>query len=208
MLSRCVWEVSPASTSDFTVYHDLYSGPPEKDADPTMSTQSSPGPSVSRSGLPTSMSNLSLNETSPNPQSSSKAPSTASINETDSSASSVTGGKGNECRVAFVNEQVCHHPPISAFWYESTPGEGRAAVTATGVDQIAAKFNGTSVRIAAGSQNKGIFVQIPDVTEDEYNVSMSDVAMLTSSLTSACADHTPKRLHYRVPVAGSVYHHE
>ena len=41
---------------------------------------------------------------------------------------------------------------------------------ATGIDQIAAKFNGTSVRIAAGSQNKGIFVRIPDVSKDEYQV--------------------------------------
>lgn len=66
--------------------------------------------------------------------------------------------------------QVCHHPPISAFWYESTASDGRASVQATGIDQIAAKFNGTSVRIAAGSQNKGIFVRIPDVSKDEYQV--------------------------------------
>lgn len=44
-----------------------------------------------------------------------------------------------------VSFQVSHHPPISAFWYESTPGKGRAKVLASGVDQIAAKFNGTSV---------------------------------------------------------------
>lgn len=28
------------------------------------------------------------------------------------------------------------------------------------------------VRIGAGSQNKGIFVQVPGVTEDEYHVSL------------------------------------
>lgn len=67
--------------------------------------------------------------------------------------------------------QVCHHPPISAFWYESTGSDSRAGVQATGIDHLAARFNGTSVKIAAGSSNKGIFVKIPSLpTAPEYQI--------------------------------------
>lgn len=48
-------------------------------------------------------------------------------------------------RVVFLNEQVSHHPPISAFWNESVPANPKGQkVVATGYDQISAKFTGTS----------------------------------------------------------------
>jgi hypothetical protein len=73
-------------------------------------------------------------------------------------------------RIVFLSEQVSHHPPISCFWYESQPGaNGSPKVQASGVDQISAKFTGTSVKVCAGSQNQGIFVRLPELGE-EYQV--------------------------------------
>lgn len=59
-------------------------------------------------------------------------------------------------RVAFLTEQISHHPPISAY-YASCPTRGVALM---GIDQISARVSGTGVRVAPGSQNKGIFIQI------------------------------------------------
>ncbi|KIM24166.1 hypothetical protein M408DRAFT_244385 [Serendipita vermifera MAFF 305830] len=59
-------------------------------------------------------------------------------------------------RVVFLTEQVCHHPPISAYWFEC-PSKG---IEASGVDQIAARIAGTTLKVGPGSQNKGIFVRI------------------------------------------------
>ncbi|KAI8447426.1 hypothetical protein BY996DRAFT_6421066 [Phakopsora pachyrhizi] len=66
-------------------------------------------------------------------------------------------------RVAFLNEQVSHHPPISCFWYKSCK---KASETE---DFISAKLTGTSVKIFPGPMNKGIFVQLPNRNK-EYHV--------------------------------------
>jgi pterin-4a-carbinolamine dehydratase len=76
-------------------------------------------------------------------------------------------------RVVFLNEQVSHHPPISCFWYEArstldTPSS-KPLVIAHGVDQISAKFTGTSVKVFPGPMNKGIFLKLPNRNE-EYEV--------------------------------------
>ncbi|KAK7684905.1 hypothetical protein QCA50_011738 [Cerrena zonata] len=59
-------------------------------------------------------------------------------------------------RVAYLTEQVSHHPPISAF---SAYCPSRQ-IELTGVDQISAKVSGTTVRVMPGSFNKGAFVRI------------------------------------------------
>ncbi|CAE6512633.1 unnamed protein product [Rhizoctonia solani] len=59
-------------------------------------------------------------------------------------------------RVVFLTEQVSHHPPISSF-YITAPERG---IEACGVDQIAAKVVGTSVRVTPGSSNQGIFITL------------------------------------------------
>jgi hypothetical protein len=63
---------------------------------------------------------------------------------------------GERIRVAFLTEQISHHPPISAYHAEC-PARN---IELTGIDQIAAKVSGTSVRVAPGSSNKGIFVRL------------------------------------------------
>jgi hypothetical protein len=65
-------------------------------------------------------------------------------------------GTDDRVRVVYLTEQVSHHPPISAF-YVSCPARG---LEFKGIDQIAAKVSGTSLRVAPGSFNKGIFLSI------------------------------------------------
>ncbi|KAG2107349.1 hypothetical protein BD769DRAFT_133596 [Suillus cothurnatus] len=59
-------------------------------------------------------------------------------------------------RVVYVTEQVSHHPPVSAY-YASCPMRG---VEMAGIDQISAKVSGTTVRVAPGSFNKGIYINL------------------------------------------------
>jgi oxysterol-binding protein-related protein 9/10/11 len=66
-------------------------------------------------------------------------------------------------RVAFLTEQISHHPPVSAFVAECPTRQ----LTLSGVDQIAAKVTSTmNVRIGPGSRNKGIFVEIGPEAEN------------------------------------------
>jgi len=59
-------------------------------------------------------------------------------------------------RVAYLTEQISHHPPVSAF---SAICPSRY-LELSGIDQISAKVSGTSIRIAPGNFNKGFFVHI------------------------------------------------
>ncbi|KAG8831396.1 hypothetical protein FRC17_003222 [Serendipita sp. 399] len=92
-------------------------------------------------------------ESSPNLQrpvsthESSYAPSTIEAEESTSAPHS---------RVLFLTEQVCHHPPISSFHFECS----EKGVEGCGVDQIAARITGTTLKVGPGSQNKGIFLKI------------------------------------------------
>ena len=63
--------------------------------------------------------------------------------------------------VAFLCEQTSHHPPVSAYMY-SCPEKN---IEAYGMDQIAAKFTGTTVKVQSGEQNEGIFVRLTDRDE-------------------------------------------
>lgn len=67
-------------------------------------------------------------------------------------------GDGERVRVAFLTEQVSHHPPISAY-HAVCPARG---LSMSGIDQISARVSGTSVRVAPGSFNKGIYVHVED----------------------------------------------
>ncbi|KAI0694512.1 hypothetical protein BC835DRAFT_1274389 [Cytidiella melzeri] len=62
---------------------------------------------------------------------------------------------GPRVRIAYLTEQVSHHPPVSAF-LAICPSRQLEMV---GIDQITAKVSGMNVRVAAGSFNKGIFIR-------------------------------------------------
>lgn len=61
-------------------------------------------------------------------------------------------------RIAFLTEQVSHHPPVSAYYAQCTARH----LELMGIDQISARVSGTTVRIMPGVLNKGIFVRITD----------------------------------------------
>jgi hypothetical protein len=72
--------------------------------------------------------------------------------------------EAKKVKVSFLTEQTSHHPPVSAFMIEC-PEKG---VSARGYDQIAAKFTGTSVRIAAGQHNYGIYIDLKKWGEEYH----------------------------------------
>ncbi|KAK0449686.1 uncharacterized protein EV420DRAFT_1647021 [Desarmillaria tabescens] len=85
--------------------------------------------------------------------STSKSPST-SLN---AHMSSLSLGGQDKLRIAYVTEQVSHHPPVSAY-YASCPDR---SLELLGVDQISAKVSAAmTVRVVPGSYNKGMFVKI------------------------------------------------
>ncbi|CAG8458038.1 6815_t:CDS:2 [Diversispora eburnea] len=67
-------------------------------------------------------------------------------------------------RVTCLNEQISHHPPVSAFHYNCE----ETGVSAYGIDQIVARFTGTSVKIGPGEQNKGIYINLVKRGNEEY----------------------------------------
>ncbi|CDZ98460.1 Oxysterol-binding protein [Phaffia rhodozyma] len=77
----------------------------------------------------------------------------------------VSADNVSSVKVAFLCEQVSHHPPISSAYY-SCPEKG---VEAVAIDQISAKVSGMSVKIAPGVYNKGVFIRVKK-TDEEYQV--------------------------------------
>ncbi|PFH45119.1 hypothetical protein AMATHDRAFT_71985 [Amanita thiersii Skay4041] len=59
-------------------------------------------------------------------------------------------------RIAYLTEQVSHHPPISAY-YALCPSRH---LELCGIDQISAKVSGTTLRVVAGDFNRGIHVRV------------------------------------------------
>ncbi|KAF8621236.1 hypothetical protein AX15_007949 [Amanita polypyramis BW_CC] len=59
-------------------------------------------------------------------------------------------------RVIYITEQVSHHPPVSAY-FATCPSRH---VQLLGVDQISAKVSGTTLRVAPGQYNQGIYVKL------------------------------------------------
>ena len=73
---------------------------------------------------------------------------------------------GATTRISYLTEQTSHHPPVSAFWV-SCPDRG---VYARGYDQISAKFTGTTVKVAPGEHNLGIFVTLEKRDNETYQL--------------------------------------
>jgi hypothetical protein len=68
--------------------------------------------------------------------------------------------------VSYLTEQTSHHPPVSAF-YADCPEKG---IIARGFDQISVKFTGTSVRVAPGEHNLGIFITLEKRDNEQYQL--------------------------------------
>ncbi|KAF5383276.1 hypothetical protein D9615_005046 [Tricholomella constricta] len=65
-------------------------------------------------------------------------------------------GEPSRLRVVYVTEQVSHHPPVSAY-FATCPAR---SLQLSGIDQISAKVSGTTLRVAPGQYNQGLFVNI------------------------------------------------
>jgi hypothetical protein len=64
---------------------------------------------------------------------------------------------GTTLRVAYLTEQISHHPPISAY-VAACPARH---ITLSGIDQITVRvLPSASVRVSSGSMNKGLFVSL------------------------------------------------
>ncbi|KAF8840063.1 hypothetical protein BDN67DRAFT_690098 [Paxillus ammoniavirescens] len=107
-----------------------------------------------RSGL----SLLSKTKASPStaPTSPHQAPEAELAGDMSSLSLGPDGPDSDTVRVVYITEQVSHHPPISAY-YATCPAR---SVEMIGVDQISAKVSGTTLRVAPGSHNKGIFINL------------------------------------------------
>ncbi|KDN37930.1 hypothetical protein K437DRAFT_31731 [Tilletiaria anomala UBC 951] len=98
-------------------------------------------------------------------------------------------------RIAFLTEQVSHHPPISTFYCECA----EAGVHVRGVDQLSAKFTGASVRVYPGDQNKGLFIGLTDTASgagapgEEYQLTHPTASIngfFRGNIWVAISDHT------------------
>ncbi|KAI0318793.1 hypothetical protein OF83DRAFT_1114044 [Amylostereum chailletii] len=99
-----------------------------------------------------------------------------SLASAHTSISTPSSAQHDAIRIAFLTEQVSHHPPVSAY-VASCPARH---ITLSGIDQIAAKVTSTaSIRVGPGSFNKGLMVEIGRGAEGEtvngagerYNIS-------------------------------------
>lgn len=89
--------------------------------------------------------------------------------------------------VSYLTEQTSHHPPVSAF-YVDCPEKG---ISARGYDQLSAKFTGTSVRVVAGAHNLGIFINLKNRDNEEYQLTHPAAylgGILRGSLNVSVAD--------------------
>ncbi|KAH9822204.1 hypothetical protein DFH28DRAFT_1103683 [Melampsora americana] len=164
---RCLFDVNPAKT-------DSKTGKLEVFETVAQSTPTSPAEIVSPMG--------SQQRRPSHTDSLASSTHTHEVRSISTIATTVSGSSckpdhNKKARVVFLNEQVSHHPPISCFWYESRPisrnesdgSESSSNVIAYGVDQISAKFTGTSVKVFPGPMNKGIYVKLPR-RDEEYEI--------------------------------------
>ncbi|KAK0542834.1 hypothetical protein OC846_006394 [Tilletia horrida] len=97
-----------------------------------------------------------------------------------------------ERRIAQLVEQVSHHPPVSCFFVSTD------SVEASGVDQLSAKFTGSSIKIGPGEYAKGIFIKLKEGAQgnsvgEEYQATHATASIngiLRGSLWLSVADHS------------------
>ena len=89
--------------------------------------------------------------------------------------------------MSYITEQTSHHPPVSAFFVDC-PVKG---ISARGFDQLSAKFTGTSIRVTPGAHNLGIFINLKNRDDEEYQLTHPIAhlgGMLRGSLSVTVAD--------------------
>ena len=110
-----------------------------------------PASTVVESNLSAQLSNLSLASTQTGESGS------GSVSASTSSPPTSMSGAGGALRIAYLTEQISHHPPISAY-VAACPARH---ITLSGIDQISVRvLPSASVRVSSGTMNKGLFVSL------------------------------------------------
>ena len=106
--------------------------------------------------------------------------------------------------MSYLTEQTSHHPPVSAFFVDC-PARG---ISARGFDQLSAKFTGTTIRVTPGAHNLGIFINLAQRDNEEYQLTHPAAQLggilrgaLSISVSDVCFVTCPKTrikviLHY------------
>ncbi|KAH9059548.1 hypothetical protein EDB87DRAFT_764994 [Lactarius vividus] len=109
-----------------------------------------PASSVVESNLSAQLSNLSLASTQTGESCS------GSASASTSPPTSMSTGAG-ALRLAYLTEQISHHPPISAY-VAACPARH---ITLSGIDQISVRvLPSASLRVSSGTMNKGLFLSL------------------------------------------------
>ncbi len=108
---------------------------------------------VVESNVSAQLSNLSLASTTHTAESGSGSAAASTMSPPTSMS---TNGSGS-LRVAYLTEQISHHPPISAY-VAACPARH---ITLAGIDQISVRvLPSASLRVSSGTMNKGLFVSM------------------------------------------------
>lgn len=155
---------------------------PAADSSPVVKQSSRFKPSFSRKSTPAQAPQMS--NSVPSTRATSPTPSLKSNKSVQNTEVHVPLSK--PIRTAFLCEQTSHHPPVSAYYY-SCPDRD---IEAYGMDQIASKFTGTTIKVQPGEQNEGIFVNLTK-RQEEYRCThptASICGFLRGSLYAAVQD--------------------
>ena len=108
---------------------------------------------VVESNLSAQLSDLSLASTHTGESGSGSGSGAASTSSPPTSLSGASGG----LRIAYLTEQISHHPPISAY-VAACPARH---ITLSGIDQISVRvLPSASLRVSSGTMNKGLFLSL------------------------------------------------
>lgn len=161
---RCSWIIPsvlhPADSDEPPIPQILVTAPtPAGDAQPDSVPSDTASIKSSRSGRSSKSFMSGLTPKSPStaatsPQHLPNADVSAQMSELN--LNTTTDDNNNKLRVVYITEQISHHPPISAY-YAVCPAR---SVELLGIDQIAAKVAGTSLKVFPGAFNKGMYVNL------------------------------------------------
>lgn len=162
---RCSWTVPsvihPTETDEPPVVQIHVTAPTTTDAAPPDSASLKPSDTASirsaRSGR--SSKSFMSGRTPKSPSTAGTSPQQLPNADVSAQMSQLNLGEttdDDKLRVVYITEQISHHPPISAY-YGVCPAR---SVEVLGVDQISARVAGTSLKVAPGSLNQGMFINI------------------------------------------------
>lgn len=163
---RAHWDIVPVSQSDPPVPAIYTSQAAAASATPSLIAHSETASIKSRKNEPIAAARSVTDLTPGRSSTSADAQADSSTAAADNLAAGVSslsltssasqGDDRERVRISYLTEQVSHHPPISAY-YAACPSRH---IEMLGIDQVAAKVSGTTLRVAPGSFNKGIYVKL------------------------------------------------